>query len=463
MQRGVRVVENKSGNAPDADRQTLGVRAKLGYGVGDLAINLFFQSSIIFLLYFYTDIFGISAAAAATLFLVARLVDAVTDPMMGAIADRTRTKWGQFRPYLLWGAPPLAVVTLAMFTAPELSESGKLVYAYVTYILFSIAYTVVSIPYSSLTAVITDNSHERTVLTAYRMAFALLGGVIVGVGTQPLVTLFGGGALGFQITIGLYGGIAIAVLALTFANTTEKALAVSQTAPTIREMLSVLSGNLPLWLIIIAFFAGMLAFTIRSSAVIYYFSYNLGRADLFPLFMLAILASQFMGILITPWLSARLGKKRTYISGAALGILSGFALYMTPYDALGAIFVLSIVGSLCFAAPTVLGWSMLPDTIEYAQWKQGVRADGAIYATASFFQKLAMAIGGALAGLVLAGSGYVANETQSPEALNGILAMVSLIPVLALVMGTVAIWFYPIDEALHVRMRTEIKTRALAE
>ena len=211
-------MENKSGNAPDADRQTLGVRAKLGYGVGDLAINLFFQSSIIFLLYFYTDIFGISAAAAATLFLVARLVDAVTDPMMGAIADRTRTKWGQFRPYLLWGAPPLAVVTLAMFTAPELSESGKLVYAYVTYILFSIAYTVVSIPYSSLTAVITDNSHERTVLTAYRMAFALLGGIIVGVGTQPLVTLFGGGALGFQITIGLYGGIAIAVLALTFAH-----------------------------------------------------------------------------------------------------------------------------------------------------------------------------------------------------------------------------------------------------
>ncbi|MEQ9518599.1 MAG: MFS transporter [Parvibaculum sp.] len=452
--------QNMSTEETGASAGKLGAKAKLGYGVGDLAINLFFQSSIIFLLYFYTDIFGISAAAAATLFLVARLVDAVTDPMMGAIADRTRTRWGKFRPYLLWGAPPLALVTLAMFSAPDLSDTGKLVYAYVTYILFSIAYTVVSIPYSSLTAVITDNSHERTVLTAYRMSFALGGGIIVGVGTQPLVTLFGGGALGFQITIGLYGLVAIVVLALTFLGTAERVEAASQKAPTVKEMMKVLSGNLPLWLIIIAFFAGMLAFTIRASAVIFYFSYNLGRADIFPLYMLAILSAQFAGILVTPSLSGRFGKKQTYIGGALLGIVMGIALYLTPYDALGAVFIFSIVGSFCFAAPTVLGWAMLPDTVEYAQWKQGVRADGAIYATASFFQKLAMAIGGALAGVVLASTGYVANEAQSPEALGGILAMVSLLPVAALTVGSIAIWFYPIDEELHARMRMEIKARA---
>lgn len=453
---------NDSISAAPKGAAKLSGRDYLGYGLGDLAINLFFQSSIIFLLYFYTDIFGISAAAAATLFLVARLVDAVTDPMMGAIADRTRTRWGKFRPYLLWGAPPLALVTLAMFTAPDLSDTGKLVYAYVTYILFSIAYTVVSIPYSSLTAVITDDGHERTILTAYRMAFALVGGIIVGVGTQPLVTFFGGGAEGFQITIGLYGAVAILVLALTFFNTKERVEAAVEKAPSIKEMLSVLVGNFPLWLVIIAFFAGMLAFTIRSSAVIYYFSYNLGRPDIFPLFMLAILAAQFLGILFTPYLSARLGKKLTYIGGAVLGMASGIALYLTPFDALGAIFMISIVGSICFAAPTVLGWSMLPDTVEYAEWKRGVRADGAIYATASFFQKLAMAIGGALAGLILAGSGYVANEAQSPDALHGILAMVSLIPVAALGVGTIAIWFYPIDEELHARMRGEIRSRSAA-
>lgn len=439
----------------------LGVGAYLGYGVGDLSVNLFFQSAIIYLLFFYTDIFGISAAAAASIFLVARLVDAVTDPIMGMIADRTKTRWGKFRPYLLFGAPPLAVIAVAMFSVPDLEGDQKVLYAYATYILFSIAYTIVSIPYSGLTAVITEDAKERTNLSAYRMAFALGGAVIVGVGTQPLVTFFGGGAAGFQTTIALYGIMSVLLLAVTFRYTQEKVTAVVEKPPTVSEMISVMSRNLPLWLLIVAFLMGMLAYIVRSSAVIYYFQYNLGRGDLFPLYMLFILLGQLAGIVITPWVANKWGKKNTYVIGAVLGMVTGVALYLTPYDALGAIFVISAVGSFFFAAPTVLAWAMLPDTVEYAEWKRGVRADGAIYATSSFFQKLAMAVGGAMAAMVLSATGYVAGESQSVEALEGILLMISVGPVLAMIVGIVAIWFYPLDEEMHLEIRKDLEERRL--
>ena len=444
---------------PETGSKKLGVGAYLGYGVGDLSVNLFFQSAIIYLLFFYTDVFGISAAAAASIFLVARLVDAVTDPIMGMIADRTKSRWGKFRPYLLFGAPPLAVVAVAMFSVPDLEGDQKVLYAYATYILFSIAYTIVSIPYSSLTAVITEDAQERTNLSAYRMAFALGGGIIVGVGTQPLVTFFGGGAEGFQTTMALYGVIAVLLLAVTFRFTGEKVTAVAEKPPTVSEMISVMSRNLPLWLLIVAFLMGMLAYIVRSSAVIYYFQYNLGRSDLFPIYMLFILLGQLAGIVVTPWVANKWGKKNTYVIGALLGMITGVVFYFTPYDALGAIFVISAAGSFFFAAPTVLAWSMLPDTVEYAEWKQGVRADGAIYATSSFFQKLAMAVGGALAAMVLSSTGYVAGEAQSPGALEGILLMVSVGPVLAMLVGIVAIWFYPLDEEMHMSIRKDLEAR----
>ncbi|MCR9239967.1 MAG: MFS transporter [Rhodobiaceae bacterium] len=437
----------------------LGVRTYLGYGVGDAGVNFFFQSALTFLLVFYTDVFGISPAAAASVFLVARVVDAVTDPMMGVIADRTRTRWGKFRPYLIIGGVPLALIAVATFSVPDFDDTTKIVYAHITYILFGIAYTVVSIPYSGLTAVVTEDGQERTVLTSYRMAFAMVGGVCVSAATWPLVDFFGGGAIGFQITIGIYGFVAVLLLAWTFGATKETLVSTSSKPPTLSESLGVLSGNKPLWLIIIAFWMGMMAFTIRSSAIIFYFKYNLGREDLIAMFMLALGLGHLVGVIATPFISKRIGKKGTYFWGAVLGILSGVALYLTPYDALPTIFAISILGGFFFAFPTVMGWAMLPDTIEYAEWKRGARADGAIYAAASFFQKLAMAVGGALAGITLSVTGYVANEVQSAEALEGILLMVSLAPALAMSIGIFAIWFYQLDDETHATIRAELDER----
>ncbi len=441
--------------------EKLGVGTYVGYGVGDLAVNLFFQSAILYLLIFYTDVVGISPAVAASIFLVARVVDAVTDPLMGVIADKTRTRWGKFRPYLIYGSVPLSLMAVATFSAPFADGTNKILFAYATYIVFGIAYTVVSIPYSGLTAVITDDAQERTMLSAYRMAFALGGGLIVGVATLPLVDALGGGAQGYQMTLGIYGVLAILFLLVTFATTRERVTDIAPQTPRLVDCFTVLAHNPPLWLITTAFFMGMLAFIIRSTAIIYYFEYNLGQKDLFPIFMLSILVGQLAGIVATPMVAKRIGKKNTYIWGALGGMVTGVFLFLTPYDAIAAIFGISILGSFFFAFPTVMGWSMLPDTIEYAEWKKGIRADGAIYAVSSFFQKMAMAVGGALAAMILSVTGYVANQPQNAEALEGILLMISLVPVGIMVIGIIAIWFYQLDDETHATIRGELDERRL--
>jgi len=424
----------------------LPVATRAGYGVGDFAVNLFFQSALLFLLFFYTDVAGIGAATAASIFLVARIVDAVTDPVMGVIADRTRTRWGRFRPYVLLGGPLLAVMGVATFTAPDLSPQGKVIYAYATYILFGIAYTVVSIPYSSLTSALTEDSHERTVLSTYRMAFAMLGGLLVAAATTPLVAAFGGGAAGFQMTMAVYGVIACVLLAMTFFTTRERKFA-HEDVPGVAQIVRALkAGGWPLALLIFAFWMGMMAFTVRSAAIIYYFIYNVGREDLVPVFMVSVAVFNFIGIVIVPFFAKRLGKRATYLLGAFLGCLSGVALYFTPTDQVAMIFAVSCIGAIMFAGPTVMAWSMLPDAVDYAELRSGVRADGAIYAATSFFQKMAMAVGGAGAALVLAATGYVANAAQTPEALGGILFMVALGPVVLFVLGAIAMLFYSLTD-----------------
>ena len=440
----------------------LPVSTRAGYGVGDFAVNLFFQSALLFLLFFYTDVAGIAAATAASIFLVARVVDAVTDPVMGVIADRTRTRWGRFRPYVLAGGPLLAVMGVATFTSPDLSPEGKVLYAYVTYILFGIAYTVVSIPYSSLTSALTENSHERTVLSTYRMAFAMLGGLLVAAMTTPLVAAFGGGADGFQMTMVVYGLLACVLLAITFFTTRERKFA-HEDVPGVRQIVRALkAGGWPLALLIFAFWMGMMAFTVRSAAIIYYFIYNVGQEDLVPVFMVSVAVFNFIGIIIVPAFGKRLGKRATYLLGAFGGCLSGVALYFTPTDQIAMIFVVSCIGAIMFAGPTVMAWSMLPDAVDYAELRSGVRADGAIYAATSFFQKMAMAVGGAGAALILSFTGYVPNVAQAPEALGGILFMVALGPVVLFVLGAIAMLFYTLTDDKFSEVSTALAEQRAA-
>ena len=403
---------------------------RFAYAVGDLGINLYFMSAMTFLLIFYTDVFGLSAEVAAWVFLVARVIDAVTDPLMGYLADRTRSRWGKLRPYLLFGPVPLALISLATFTVPDFDDAGKIAWAYVTYILFGIVYTVVTIPYAAMTAVLTDNHDERTKLSTLRMACAFAGGWGVSVGMMPLVGVLGGGTDGWMWTMALFGVAATALLWWTFAGTRERTVATPTRPITLAEAGRTLITNPPLAVVILVFVLGMLAFTFRQASAPFYFKYNVGREELVSLYFSVTLGVMFLGLAAIPALSARLGKAGAIRVGAVIAMLGGVGFYLTPADNVVMVFVWGALLSLGGAPVAVLGWAMIPDTVEYAEWRTGVRADGVIFSTASFFQKMGKALGGWAVAALLAWFGYVANQPQTAESLHGILVLMSICPLL---------------------------------
>ena len=331
------------------------LKASLGYAVGDLGINLYFISTLTYLLYFYTDVLGISAAAAAGVFLVARMVDAVTDPLMGAIAERTRTRWGRLRPYLLWGALPLGAITVATFSVPDLDESGKVIWAYVTYTLFGILYTVVTIPYSALTASLTDDYQERTRLSTFRMAFAFSGALIVSVGVAQWVRMFANPVEGYVLIMSIFACVATLLLLITFFNTKEVVRPPPEQKLSLNDSLRAVFYNPPLLIVIALFTLGMLSFTVRQTVTIYYFSYNVGRPDLIGAFFAATLATMFVGLVFVPRLAERFSKAGAIQIGALFTVLASIGFYLTPVsEPVWVIFFhdssLSIISSVFSAA-----------------------------------------------------------------------------------------------------------------
>lgn len=453
-----------------AGRKSVGVGAppltrsvSLGYALGDLGINLYFISVMTLLLNFYTDQLGISAAAAAGVLAFARFVDAITDPLMGALAERTRTRWGRLRPYLLLGALPLAGITVLTFYVPDLDEPGRVIWAYVTYTLFGILYTVVTIPYSMLTASLTDDHDERTNLSALRMGGALTGAAMVSVGVPLLLGEVGSEHQSMATIMGGFGVIATILLAVTFVTTKEVVNPPPKQRLGITDSLRAVVLNPPLLVVISIFCLGMLSFTVRQSIAVYYFIYNLGRPDLLSWFFGLTLAAMFVGLLGVPWLASRLGKARAIQAGALLSICACLGLYLTPFSDPYWVIFWSAWVAFGGAPIAVLGWAMIPDTVEYAQWRFGKRADGAIYSMASFFQKLAKTLGGAGVAAGLAVAGYVANQEQSLQALEMIHAMMSLAPMAFMALALVIAGLYRLDAQTHDDIRRQLASAQSGE
>ncbi len=429
---------------------------RVGYGIADFGINLYFISAMTYLLYFYTDVYGISAAVAAGVMLVARFVDAVTDPMMGIIAERTNSRWGRLRPYMLFGAIPLGIVAVMTFSTPDFDAEGKLWWAYLTYIGFGIAYTIVSIPYSALTASLTADHHERTVLSTIRMACAFGGGYVISAGMPALVGLFDTEAQGYQWSMGLFAVIATMLLWVTVWQTRERIQPPKTQKLSLSDSMKSVFLNPPLLIVMVLFTCGMLSFTIRQAVAIYYFKYNLQRPDLIETWFAITMPIMFVGLIFTPRLADRYGKSGGIMIGAIVTIFAAFGMYFTPYDNIEMIFVWGGLLALGGTPIAVLGWAMLPDTVEYAQWRLGVRADGAIFAMSSFFQKLAKTIGGAGVAGVLAWSGYVANVDQTETSLAAIHNLMTLAPAGIMVIMILAARAYRLDGQTHARIVAEI-------
>ena len=427
------------------DTERLTSSERVGYGIADFGINLYFISTMTYLLYFYTDVFGLSAAAAAGVMGVARLVDAVTDPIMGGIAERTRSRWGRLRPYLLFGALPLAALGVLTFTVPGLDTLGKLWWAYITYTAFGIAYTVVSIPYSALTASLTSNHEERTVLSTIRMACAFGGGLVVSGITWDLVGWFDSEAEGYRWSMLLYALAATALLWVTFAMTRERIQPPAEQKLKLSDSARAVLFNPPLIVVIVMFTGGMLSFTVRQAVAPYFFKYNLERPDLVGTWFQVTLSIMFLGLLVTPLLARRYGKAGGILIGALVTIVAAAGMYFTPYSEIELIFIWGCLMALGGTPIAVLGWAMLPDTVDYAQWRHGVRADGAIFSMSSFFQKLAKTIGGAGIAGVLALAGYVANAEQTAASLAAIHGLMTLAPAAIMVVMVVAARAYRLD------------------
>ena len=458
--------------------QSLTASQRLGYGVGDFGINLFFISGLTYLSYFYTDVYGLPAKTAAHLLLVARLVDAVTDPLMGLIMDRTRTRWGNMRPYILFGAPPMGLLLVLTFTVPSVGDTGKLVYAYVTYILFGIAYTVITLPYSSLTAQLTSDYDERTRLSTVRMACAFLGGFAVSVATPELVGLANDEASGYRNTMLVYAVLGTAALWVTFAKTSlvverlpsvvsgvesNGVKPVDQTNFSWRELdLRPVLANAPLWIVIGIFCCGMLGFTVRSAVTPYYFKYFVQRPDLISTYFGVTLLVMLVGLLLVPRIADRLGKIKTLYVGGAITTCGFVGLYFAGPQDIGWIFASGCIVAFGATPIAVLGWALLPDTVDYAEWRHGVRADGLIYSVASFVQKLAKAAGGAGVLYMLGYFGYVANAEPSADSLAAIVGLMSWVPALLVVPLVVIAAAHKLDEASHRRIVAELAAKPQA-
>jgi sugar (glycoside-pentoside-hexuronide) transporter len=418
----------------------------LGYGAGNAAQNMAFLMVSLYLLYFYTDVFKIPAAIAGTIFLITRLVDAVFDPMMGYIADRTNTKWGSFRPYILFGAIPLGILTVLCFTAPDFNDAGKTAYAFTTYLLQSLALSVVLIPYFSLAPVITQDPYERTKVQTINLVLASLAMAVISAGTKPVVALFPNEKDGFRYTVTIFMVLSVIFFIICYASVTEKVKKKESKRYSLKETFKLVGTNTPLLLIAAAYIFYSVAFTVRMSAILYYFKYNLGREGLTALFMLTAIIATIIGTIAALPLTGKLGKRNTYLAGTLLAIAANIVFYFVPYSNLPMIFAVGAVIVFSSNIPLVCHWAMLPDTVDYGEWKTGKRGEGVTYGVTSFVQKLGNAIGGAISGLILAVTGYVPNVVQTPEATTGIMHLLVTLPLICAVLCFALLYFYKLDE-----------------
>ncbi|MBN1153399.1 MFS transporter, partial [candidate division KSB1 bacterium] len=442
------------------DSKKLKFREKVSYGFGDLACSMFWTLFSMFLLFFYTDVFGISAAAAGTMFLVARLWDTVNDPLMGMIGDRTKTKWGKFRPYLLFVAFPFAIIAILTFTTPDLSSTGRLIYAYITYTFMMMVYTAVNVPYASLLGVMTKDSNERTSLASFRFLGGFTGGLLVTASANSLVEYFGTNgdmAAGYQKTIALYAILAAIFFLLTFAGTKERLDPDEVEASTFKEDLRDLARNKP-WFIMLGAAISVLIFnSLRGSAILYYFKYFIGdqhvmflgdvsHGTLSAAFMTSGQVAAILGVVLAIPLASKIGKKNSFmLSGLVCAGLCILFFFVPPHQ-VSIIFILNIFISMASSLVFPLIWAMYGDVSDYSEWKTGHRATGLIFSSSSMSQKMGWTIGGAISGWILSAFGFIANEVQTEQSILGIRLMISLFAAAGALLSVGFMYFYPLSE-----------------
>lgn len=509
----------------------LPLREKIGYSMGDAAANFVWRSGF-FIPVFYTDTFGIAAAHATILILIVRLSDGISDIMMGSIADRTNTKEGKFRPWILWSTPFLALFLALIFTTPDLSYTGKLIYAFVIYFCLTLAYTANNVPYGALMGVMTDSVKERASLSSFRFIGAFSGGLLV-MSTLPFfVEKLGDGseAQGYQRTMLIFAALLIVFLLITYKTTKERIKPPIQINNSFWAEMKDLFSNLPVillpvfgisifiislameswtathkiiaavfmlgcffyttllrkklisrpietltntqkdmadlltnkpWLILLAVGIMFGLFTVvRPSAASYYFKYYLNRPDLIGYYFAITLIASLVAAIATGWLSNRFNKRTLMIAAFSLGAIFNGAIYFINPEQITAMMMLATVGEFFAGMMPVLFFSMLGDTVDYSEWKNGRRATGLIYSAGTFINKTGHGFAGAMVLIVLTLYGYNSSVQEAIDgSIQGMVILMSAIPALIGVLGTLFVIAYPLDDKTMKNIESELIKR----
>jgi len=445
--------------------EKLSFTEKSGYALGDLAANFVFQAMLALQLDFYTHTFGLTAAQAGTLFLVVGLGVACLNPVMGVIADRTSTKWGKFRPWLLWTAVPFGIIGVLTFTTPNISPAAKIIYAWTTYILLRIVYTVNNVPYASLTAVMTSDPDERTSIASYRQIAANSAGFIVASLAIPMVKYFGRGddARGYQYTMGLLSALSVIFFIVAFFATKERIQPDPQQKTDLGQDLSDLFKNRPWVVLFLATLFYFTAIVIRGNVMLPYFRFVAGNVDLFAWFNGFGLASLLVGVACSTSVSIRVGKRQLFIASMLLSGIFNMALFVIPPSSTVLIIATEVLRQFAYGLSGPIIWAMMGDVADYGEWKTGRRASGTVTSAVVFALWAGLALGGAIAGWLFALYGFVSDaQVQSAHAQAGILLTASIYAGLAFFAVAACLFFYPISREKNQEIANELTERRKA-
>jgi glycoside/pentoside/hexuronide:cation symporter, GPH family len=456
--------------------QKLPFKEKFFYGFGDLASVLYWQTFMLYFTFFYTDVFLIPVGIAATMFLISRIWDGINDPMMGMIADRTKTKWGHFRPYLLWLCVPFAIAGVLVFTVPDFGPTGKIVWAYATFNLMMMLYTAINIPYTALLGVISGDSNERTTVSSVKFLFAFSAGIIVSASLLPMVQAFGNGndPRGWQLSFVVYGIAAIIFFLIAFSGTKERVRPPVTQISSAKQDLKELFTNKP-WLVLLATTITFILFVaVRSSVTVHYFKYFVQTQTLTLPFLgtksydfetltsaynTVGQISSFLGVLLVSPLAKAIGKKKAFMIIFSVSIISTAANFFLNPDNVGLLFLLQIAGSMTGGPLSVLLWAMYADTADYGEWKHGRRATGLIFSASTMSQKFGWAFGAFVALSLMSQVGFAPNQAQSEGSLHALVLLFSLIPAAFGILAMIIAFFYPLSDRRVDEITSELIAR----
>lgn len=462
----------------------IGLSEKIGYGLGDMSSSMFWKLFGAYLMLFYTDVFGISAAVVGTMFAVTRVWDSFFDPVVGAFADRTSSRWGRFRPYLLFLAVPFGLIGVITFLTPPFDNTGKIIYAYVTYALMMMVYSAINVPYASLLGVMSPDPSHRNTLATYRMTFAYLGSFIALLLFMPLVNAFGGGDVngptrlwftapqfGWFMAVVVIAAICVVLFLACFALTKERVEPIKHEKTSLKTDFRDLVHNKPWWILLGAGVSSLVFNSIRDGATVYYFKYYVDETAVGNISILGLpfvlsgiylgvgQAANIVGVILAAPVSNRIGKRSTFILAMAMATLFSVIFFWLNKDQLYLIFVFQILISICAGSIFPLLWSMYADCADYSELRTGNRATGLIFSSSSMSQKFGWAFGSAITGWMLAQFGFKANAVQSAETIQGIKMFLSILPAVGALLSLVFIYFYPLSESKMKKITAELQEK----